>query len=374
MTALNRIHQERVRRAVSFQKPDRTPRDFAAVPEIWTRLGERLGTNDRFRILQYLDVDCRVVSYDSFCRPPDIDPGEVDLEASMERSSTGGMWRRVEADGSNRDIWGAHRKQVANAFGILDEFASYPLESAASLEDLKRYRWPTPDWWDFHGLRDIINTLNAGAIHSIRFRVGSVFETAWSLYSFQKFLFDLLAQPELPHFVMERICEVHLHNLRAALELAGDLIDIVYFYDDLASQESLLLSPEMYDQSIRPFHQQLIDVARQHGKPVMMHSCGSVYPLIPRLMEMGVTILNPVQPLARDMAPEKLAAEFGGRLAFHGGIDVQGFLPTAAPEAVKARVEETCRTLGACGGYIMSGSHHIQADTPVDNVLAMYSV
>jgi len=104
-----------------------------------------------------------------------------------------------------------------------------------------------------------------------------------------------------------------------------------------------------------------------------MHSCGAVYPLIPRFIDMGLGILNPVQPTARDMNPEKLAAEFGGRLAFHGGIDVQGFLPGATPAEVKAKVRETCELLGRNGGYIMSGSHHIQADTPIENVLAMYS-
>jgi uroporphyrinogen decarboxylase len=373
MTAFNRIHQERVQKAVSFQKTDRTPRDFAAVPEIWNRLSERFGTADRNEILRRLDIDCRVVSYDGFCRPPGDEAGRVDMEASQERSSVGGMWRRVEPDGSNRDIWGAHRKKVVNAFGALDQLVSYPLESADSIEDLRRYPWPRPDWWDFSGLRRTIGELNASAVHSIRYRVGSVFETAWSLTNFQKFLVDLAMDPGRPTYVMERIAEVHLANLRTALETAGDLIDIVYFYDDLASQDSLLISPDMYDRFIRPFHEQIIGLAKTFGKPAMMHSCGAVVPLIPRFIDMGLAILNPVQPTARDMAPEKLAAEFGGRIAFHGGIDVQGFLPGAAPAEVRDKVRETCEILGGNGGYIMSGSHHIQADTPIENVLAMYS-
>jgi uroporphyrinogen decarboxylase len=373
MTANDRIHQERVQKAVSFIKPDRTPRDFAAVPEIWSRLAEQFGTKDRNAILGFLDVDCRVVSYDSFCAPPDAGPGRVDMEASQERSSVGGMWRRIEPDGRNRDIWGAHRKRVANAFGAQDELISYPLGSAASVDDLQRYPWPTPDWWDFSGLRRVIGELNASAIHSIRFRVGSVFETAWSLTGLEKFLLDLFMDPSHPLYIMQRIAEVHLANLQAALETAGDLIDIVYFYDDLASQESLLFSPEMYDGFIRPFHEKIIGLAKRFGKPAMMHCCGAVYPLIPRLIDMGLDILNPVQPAARDMNPVKLAAEFGGRLVFHGGIDVQKFLPFATPAEVKAKVRETCEILGKNGGYIMSGSHHIQADTPIENVLAMYS-
>ncbi|HNW59617.1 MAG TPA: uroporphyrinogen decarboxylase family protein [bacterium] len=374
MTDLLRTPQQRVHQALSFQKSDRTPRDFAAVPEIWSRLGDHFNTRDRNTILDRLDIDCRVVSYDSFCRPPEIEHDQVDMEASQERSSVGGMWRRVEADGSNRDIWGAHRQRVANAFGELDQFVSYPLEAAASLDDLKAYNWPTPAWWDFSQLRAAIAALNRTAMHSIRYRVGSVFETAWSLYSFERFLLDLAMAPAMPLYVMERIAEVHLHNLERVLETAGDGIDIVYFYDDLASQNSLLMRPEMYDRFIRPFHQRIIDLAGRHGKPVMIHCCGAVFPLIPRFIDMGIRILNPVQPTARDMAPENLAREFGGRMVFHGGIDIQGFLPTATPEAVRSKVAETCRILGPEGGYILSGSHHIQADTPIDNVLAMYSL
>jgi len=373
MTGFNRIHQERVQKAVSFQKTDQTPRDFAAVPEIWKRLAVRFGTADRNAILGRLDIDCRVVSYDSFCRPPDVEPERVDMEASQERSSVGGMWRRIEPDGSTLDIWGAHRKRVSNVFGELDQLVSYPLESARSMDDLRHYPWPIPDWWDFSGLGRAIRDLNAEAVHSIRYRVGSVFETAWSLYNFEKFLVDLAMDPDRPMYVMQRIADVHLANLRTVLETAGDLIDIVYFYDDLASQDSLLISPDMYDRFIRPFHEKIIGLARRFGKPAMMHSCGAVVPLIPRFIDMGLAILNPVQPTARDMDPERLAREFGGRLAFHGGIDVQGFLPAATPAEVKAKVRETCDILGENGGYILSGSHHIQADTPVENVLAMYS-
>jgi uroporphyrinogen decarboxylase len=374
MTEVNRVHRDRVLKALAFEAPDRTPSDFAAAPEIWSRLAERFGTADRNAILGRLDVDCRVVSYDSFCSPPDEEPVRVDMEASQERSSVGGMWRRIESDGTNRDIWGAHRKKVANAFGALDQFVSYPLESAHGPESLSRYAWPKPDWWHFETLRQTIGELNASAIHSIRYRAGSVFETAWSLCNFEKFLTDLAMDPDLPVYVMERIAEVHLANLRTVLETAGDLIDIVYFYDDLASQDSLLISPDMYDRFIRPFHEKIIGLAKRFGKPAMMHSCGAVYPLIPRFIDMGLAILNPVQPTARDMNPEKLAREFGGRLVFHGGIDVQKFLPAATPAEVKAKVRETCGILGKNGGYILSGSHHIQADTPVENVLAMYSM
>jgi uroporphyrinogen decarboxylase len=366
--------RDRVNQALRFQKPDRTPRDFAAVPEVWEKLGEHFGTPDRSEILRRLGVDCRVVSYDSFCSHPDISPGRVDMNAAQERSSTGGMWRVAEPDGSNRDIWGARRRSVPSAFGLLDQIVSYPLESAGDLDGLRSYQWPEPDWWDFGALRNVISSLNDSAIYNIRYRVGSVFETAWSLYGLERFLLELATEPEKPLYVMERIAEVHLTNLRRVLDTAGEMIDIVYFYDDLASQNGLLVSPRLYGRYVQPFHQRLIDLAREFGKPAMMHSCGSVYALIPRLIDMGLAILNPVQPSAKNMEPEKLAEEFGGRIVFHGGIDVQQFLPRATPEQVRQRVADTSRVLGDRGGYIRAGSHHIQADTPLANVLEMYSV
>lgn len=345
---------ERVDRAIRFERPDRTPRDFAAAPEVWARLAGHFGTPDRGEILRRLGVDCRIVSYDSF----------VDVKA----------FRAAEPDGSKRDIWGAHRRTVTNAFGTLDELVSYPLAAARSLDDLRVYRWPEPDWWDFRGLRAVISGLNETARYSIRYRVGSVFETAWSLYGLERFLLDLASAPEMPAYILRRIAEVHIENLRRVLETAGDLIDIVYFYDDLASQQGLLLSPASYARHIEGFHSGMVECARQFGKPAMLHSCGSVFRLITRFLDMGLAILNPVQPGAKNMAPERLAGEFGGRIVFHGGVDVQHLLPRATPDEVRAEVRRISEILGHNGGYIRAGSHHLQADTPLENVLAMYAV
>jgi len=187
-------------------------------------------------------------------------------------------------------------------------------------------------------------------------------------------LVDLAAEPEMPAYIMERITEVHLENLQRVLEIAGDGIDMVYFYDDIGTTTGLLISPETYEQQIQPFHQRLIDLATAHGKPVMLHSCGAVHDMIPRWIDMGLGVLNPIQPLARNMEPERLAADFGGRIAFHGGIDIQELLPKAGPVQVREQVARVSELLGARGGYIMAGSHHIQADTPLENILAMYGV
>lgn len=353
MVKLNSSHKDRVNKALAFEKPDRTPRDFAASPEIWAKLQQHFGVEEREDILKKLNIDCRVVASDSFCSPP---PDHI----------------RPEENGVKTDIWGARRKKIKIPTGYLEEYESYPLESAQSVDDLKQHAWPEQDWWDFADIRAIIEKINVSAAYNIRYRIGGFFETAWSFYGFEKFLLDLALNPDMPKYVLDRIAEIHINNLNSALENASDLIDIVYFYDDIASQNSLLMSPEMYNQFVKPYHAEVIQTAAKYDLPVMMHCCGSVFTLIDDLIGMGLKILNPIQPSAKDMNPEKLIDEFGGRIVFHGGIDIQKFLPFAAPEEVREKVEYTSNLLGSNGGYIMSGSHHIQSDTPLENVLAMY--
>lgn len=363
--------RERVEAAIHHTAPDRTPCDFAAVPEIWDRLQRHLGCADRLGVLRALGVDCRIISYDSFCRPPG--PVQVDMAASAERSSVGGMYREVLPDGSNRDIWGAHRKQVANASGSYDEFASHPLAGAADLAAVEAHRWPEPSWWDFSGLEAAIDAQDPGRDHHIRWRVGSVWETAWSLVGFAEFQVLLYDQPEVADAILGRIADVHAANLQAVLERCPQRIDMVYLFDDLASQQSLLISPKTYDRFVRPHHQRLIDLAHAHGKPFMLHSCGALGRILPTLVAMGLDVLNPIQASANGMDPIALQRDYGGRLCFHGAIDVQGFLPRATPDEVRALVR---RLEGAFagGGWIKAGSHHIQSDTPVENVLAMYGL
>jgi uroporphyrinogen decarboxylase len=186
------------------------------------------------------------------------------------------------------------------------------------------------------------------------------------------FMMDLAADPEISLYILDRLTEVVVENLRRALQVAGDRIDMVYFYDDIGAQENLLISKNMWRRYIRPRHQQIIEVARSFGKPVMYHTDGAIFGLIPELIDMGVDVLDPIQPGAKDMAPSRLKAEFGDRLSFHGGVDIVNTLPKGTPAMVMGEVRERVEVMGQGGGYILSSSHHIQSDTPLENVLVMY--
>ena len=106
----------------------------------------------------------------------------------------------------------------------------------------------------------------------------------------------------------------------------------------------------------------------------MMHTCGAVSPLIERLIDMGLRVLNPIQPSVEEMQPERLAEKYAGKIAFHGGVDIQGFLPKASVEEVRRKAAYLREILGGTGGYIQAGTHHFQADTPLENILAIYGV
>jgi uroporphyrinogen decarboxylase len=146
----------------------------------------------------------------------------------------------------------------------------------------------------------------------------------------------------------------------------------VYFYDDVGTQNSLMVSRKMWKDFVRPYHAKIIELAHQYGKPVMYHTDGAIYQLIPEFIEMGVDVLNPLQPDAKGMDLPKIKAEFGDRLTFHGGVDIMRTLPKGKPEQVRAEVRGRVQALGQGGGYILCSSHHIQPDTPIENVIAMY--
>ncbi|MCB0171304.1 MAG: cobalamin-dependent protein [Anaerolineae bacterium] len=381
--------RERVKTALRHETPDRTPVDFLATLEIWERLVEKIqpdveavGPSDLFdpryeAILRHFDVDCRVISYDQFYNPPEsaLHPGaKVEWWDVLSRSTPSRMWRQMLPDGSARDIWGHHIRIVHNPTGAYEEYAQWPLAGAQSINDLKTHPWPDPDWWDFNPMLDLIKQLDAHQEYHLRFRIGSVFEIAWQLRGMQEFLMDLALNPDIPLYIMDRLTDIYVENTRRVLELAGDRLDMVYFYDDVATQNSLMISRQMWEEYIRPRHQRIIDVAKSFGATVMYHCDGALAPLLPELIDMGIDLLNPVQADAKGMEPELLKREFGDRLSFHGGIDIIKTLPRGTVDDVKAEVTERIQVLGQNGGYIMASSHHIQSDTPLDNIFAMYDL
>lgn len=377
----------RVQTALRHQEPDRAPVDLLMTPEVWQKLVTHFGwawhkpSDAQFfdpvwdRVSVQLESDVRLLSYDQFCMPPEtaLRPGaRVEWWDALSRSTPNRMWRQWMPDESSYDIWGHHYRIVDNPTGAYEEFGSWPLQAAQSVDDLKQFPWPEPDWWDFSTLPQAIRELDPRREHYLRFRIGSVFELAWQIRGMQEFLMDLASQPQIPIYIMERITDVHVENLRRALEIAGDDLDMVYYYDDVATARSLMISPDMYRQFVKPCHARIIEVAKAFNKPVMYHCDGAIAYLIPDLIEMGVDLLNPIQPDSPGMECARLKRDFGDKISFHGGIDIIKTLPRGTVEEVRQEVQERVQVLGENGGYVMCSSHHIQSDTPLENILEMY--
>ena len=132
------------------------------------------------------------------------------------------------------------------------------------------------------------------------------------------------------------------------------------------------MGPALWRQTIKPYLREMVHTFHDVGLYVMYHSCGSILPIIEDFIEIGVDVLEPIQPKAAGMDPLYLKQAFGSRLCFHGGVDEQELLPLGTPQQIRAEVRRLGRVLGQEGGYIMMAAHALQSDTPYDNVLAMY--
>jgi len=198
-----------------------------------------------------------------------------------------------------------------------------------------------------------------------------LFERAWYLRGFEEFLTELALEPVFAAGFLEKILEHQLQAYDKILTAIGDSIEGVWITDDLATQETLLVSPELYRRLIKPFQRRLLDFLNDRGVSVVFHSCGAVAPLIPDLLEIGVRVLHPVQFSARGMDLRTLKRKYGRDLVFWGGGCDTDTLQRGTPEAVAKEVRRSIDTLASGGGFVFSTTHCIQPGTPPRNIMTM---
>ena len=343
--------RERVRAVLAHQEPDRVPFSwgFGPTPEMTAVLKEYLAQRAvDWPTLRELTEDVLIIN------PAYIGP---ELPPHV-------------------DIWGIRRKPQLYGAGSYDEFAFYPLAEATSPAEVEAYPWPDPESYDYASLRD--KTLAPGPrllkarklSHGV---CGNVFEIYCWMTGLEKALANLLLNPQVVHAALERITRFFEHKLRRSLAEVADLVDILYFADDLGTQRGLLMSRKAYREVVGPYHQRLFRLGKALASraAVMLHSDGSVFDILPELMDVGLEVLEAVQVDAEGMAPERLKAAYGQRLCFYGGISVQSLLPHGSAETVMRECRRLVEVLGRDGGYIAAPTHAIQVGTPPENVLAM---
>lgn len=343
---------ERVMTALSHRNPDRPPVNYIATPEMNEKLKKHLGIENQEELLNYLGVDMRYVSA-RYVGPKEF----IGVQGVR---------------GAGKDFWGVIWKAVKYKFGVYNEIAFHPLAHVKTVKEVEEYNWPHPDWFDVSHLKEEIKRINDKERHAIIFFAGGSFETPWYMRGLERFLMDMVECPEIAETISRRVTEFYKERAMRAIEESDGQIDIIFSGGDIGTQRGMMLSPDLWRKYIKPWSKQLIKPFKEMGLKTFYHSCGSIVPVIEDFIEMGLDVLDPVQPKAEGMDPEYLKEHFGDRLSFHGGIDEQEILPFGAPEDVEKEVIRLINILGKNGGYIVAAAHAIQPDTPVENVLAMY--
>jgi Uroporphyrinogen-III decarboxylase len=358
-------HRSRVEAALAHREPDRPPYDQASRSsaieiEAYDALKGRLGlhTPSSCFLRSHAELELPVVE-------------RLGIDAQFLRSVPASSWTREGKDQVFVDSWGVpwRRKEGASYFELdscplanLDPKAALelewgPLVSDEMIEDLKRQAalWRSRGDWAL-----FCDQVGAG-----------VFERAWYLRGFERVLMDLMLEKDWTLRFFEKILERQLEAYGRIFDALGDSIMGILVTDDLATQSSLLMSPECYREMLKPLHARLIDFARSRGQRVILHSCGAVRPLIPDLIDAGVEILHPIQRSAAGMDPGPIKREFGRDLTLWGGGCDTAFLQSATPAEVRAAVLRDLDELAPGGGFVYTTTHCIQPGTPPDNILAM---
>jgi uroporphyrinogen decarboxylase len=255
--------------------------------------------------------------------------------------------------------------------GLYNEFYHFPLAHAVSADDILNYNWFDPQW-PSRFTKAVAAAKKFGDQYAI---VGdletTIYETAWYLTGLEKLLTDLLTEPEYLPVLLDKIMEINLVTGKKLIETGAD---IIWAGDDFGSQSGIIMDPDTWRRHFKPRIKTIFEEFRKVNPEIKIawHSCGSIVPLIPEFIEIGLDILNPLQPLAYGMTPEYLVENFGQDLVFFGGIDIQELLPKGPISKIKDEVKRRIELFGKYNGYICAPAHNIQPDTPVEHVIALF--
>ena len=354
-------HRERVWLALHHEEPDRCPMQISFTPEFAARLREQLGIRDEelynphgggntYILERMLDEDMLLTSV-----------GWANSYYATERYSQDGI--------SYTDEWGVGWRNVPyrTRFGIghYTEMVHHPLSDDAAIAS---YRPPDPNRPELYEEAARVVREFKDEYWIVGVTVTTIFETAWALRGYERLLMDLVEDPDRAEYILDIPFRFHLTAAQRLVELG---VDMIWVGDDVGAQDRMLISPRMWRRFLKPRMATFIATLKaiRPELQVAYHSDGYIYPIIPDLIEIGLDVLNPVQP--RCMDPEQLKKEFGAHLSFWGSLDEQHTLPFGTPEEVEAEVLARLKTLGKGGGLILGPTHHVQLDTPLENFWAM---
>ncbi|MBC7217819.1 MAG: hypothetical protein H5U36_06715 [Candidatus Caldatribacterium sp.] len=344
----------RVYKALKHNEPDRIPLDFEAREEVVQGLIGILGLRNREDLLSYFGIDFRQGGL--------LPGGEFLRRGAFFHPRR--KWVIEVSPGIYEDEFGIRYRtdDKGRYFG----FIAHPL---ARDEDLSRFSFPDFEEEErYDALKKVV------ALFKSRFFIqgeatSTLFELAWQISGYEHFLYKLYRDPAWAEKLLDEILALRLVQCTRYVEIG---VDIVYLGDDFGMQDRMMVSPELWRKYFKPRMRTLIETCKKANPSVFIqyHSDGYIEPIIPDLIEIGVDILNPVQPECMDV--EKIKRCYGKVLTLHGTISVQSLLPFSSREQLK---EELTRIVTICapgGGYIAAPTHAIQTDVPLENIIFMY--
>ena len=243
-----------------------------------------------------------------------------------------------------------------------------PLARCETVAEVEAYDWPDPAFLDFEECLRVLR--RTGSVYRASGFWMPFFHDVMDLFGMEEYLTKMMLSPDVVQAATDRVCGFYYEANRRFYAEAGDEIDALFFGNDFGTQRDLLLSTERFDEFVMPWFRRFTEQAHAAGRQVILHSCGSVFRVIDRLIAGGVECLHPLQALAHDMNAELLARTYGGRIAFLGGVDTQRLLVSGTPAEVRDEVRRLKRILGP--HFIVSPSHEaLLPNVPPQNVAAM---
>jgi uroporphyrinogen decarboxylase len=364
--------RERVIAAINHKEPDRVPIDFNPLRDFYLNLKNYLGIQIDETIKPNMAME--VIPHPEVLKSMGVDVISVKL------SGGNGKKPPVHSNGLVEDAWGVIYKPVVQpGGGMYYETVFSPLAELTP-EMVENYPWPDPD----EPGRMEATAANAKDLYeNTEFALvgrfgGPIIEMATYLMGFEKWMVTAASDPDLAGLILDKITDVQMGLDRVGLEAAGKYLQIFKASgEDYGAQNGPLYSIRMFRNLLLPRLRRRVEAARKTLSEInpeckiMLHSCGSIRKFLPDLIEAGIQIIDPVQPLAAEMDSIELKRDFGNKLSFHGGVDIQKVLPFGTETEVIAETRKRIKAFGPGGGYILSSSHNVQADTPPANFMTM---
>ncbi len=344
--------KERVLAAFACAEPDRVPVNYSANGGIDARLKAHFGLKpgDGEALRQALGVDFRGVGAPYVGRRLHDDIPERGIKV---------------------DDWGNHRRWIEHETGGYWDYCDFPLREADEAT-VAAWPMPSPDDYDYSRVREACARFGAYACHAGGAGLADVINSCGMVRTMEQTLVDLITGDPAGMLLMRRRTDINLEIARRTLEAADGGIDFLWLGEDLGTQIGPIIGLDLYRSAIRPHHQRFVDLARSFDIPVVIHTCGSSSWAYEDFIDMGISVVDTLQPEAANMSPAYLKRTFGGRLAFHGCISTAGPVATGSVQDTIAYCRNTLDIMMPGGGYCFAPTHQLQDNSPTENVVAMY--